>query len=384
MYCGYCGAKNPEEYRFCGMCGQKMTRAESAAPPARPRENAPDNVTVMPREPQRPVPLGEVLAEKEAAEKRRAEREAERYIGEPARTVAPPPPPPPRKDLAPAHLGGPSFLGLSDPEPAGERTPDYLLDDEDYRPRRSYGRFMLLLLILGVFGLLGYIQWQKSGGQIPPAIEQALGTDSEQNAASSQDEEAAAQDQEVPAADAPSTPADSATAPAGGPPPVNPEAATAAAQGEPAKEQTKNSTGVPSQTAEEDDGARADEDDEAQEPAPKETASAAPPAVVEKPNAGSNESAEGEIDSAAGDRELELGRAYLSGRYGERDAGEAAKWLWKAVSKGNHDASLALADLYLAGEGVEKNCEQARVLLTAAARKGNSDAASKLRTVECE
>ena len=374
MYCSNCGTRNPDENRFCGMCGARLALPHSPEPERRPpqRENA--NVTVMPREPQRPVPLAEVLAEKEAAEKRRAEREAERYIGEPARTIAPPPPPPPRRDVSPAHLGGPSFLGLSDPGPAEVRSADYLLDEDDYRPRRSYGRFMLLLLILAVFAGLGYLQWRKSEGAPLLPLEQAG-----QPPAQSDDTTASASE---PVPEAPATPAD-ASAPVATqtPPPVNPETATAQATQEGAAAKPAASA-----SAQEDNGSRADVDEQesSAKPAAQEPEARAEPAEPEKPSAAQTEAVEGEIDSAAGDRELELGRAYLSGQYGDRDAGEAAKWLWKAVSKGNTDASLALADLYVAGEGVEKNCEQARVLLTAAARKGNSDAASKLRTVSCD
>jgi len=374
LYCSECGTRNPEENRFCGMCGAPLVRPNPADAERRPPQREAANVTMMPRE-QRPVPLSEVLAGKEAAEQRRAEREAERYIGEPARTVAPPPPPPPRRDVAPAHLGGPSFLGLNDPAPAAEPSPDYLLDDDDdYRPRRSYGRFMLLLLILAVFAGLGYLQWRKSEGRPLLPLELAA----EQPPAASESPTASSESA------APATPADAATqVQAQAPPPVNPE------QSNPQADQAASQ---PAASARENDGARADVDEQeakpaktaAQETVPQESAPKAEPAEPEKPSAAQAEQADAEIDSAAGERELELGRAYLSGRYGQRDAGEAAKWLWKAVSKGNTDASLALADLYLAGEGVEKNCEQARVLLTAAARKGNHDAASKLRTVSCD
>ena len=372
MYCSYCGAKIPDGHRFCGMCGELVIRSQASEGNRRPpqREAPPANVTVMPREVQRPVPLAEVLAEKEAAEKRRQEREPERYVGEAPRTVAPPPPPPPRNDLPAAHLGGPSFLGLSDPAPAQPNT-DYLLEDDDYRPRRSYGRFMLLLLILAVFAGLGYLQWRKIQGQplspLAGQVEDSAAEPTEQSAAP----EVAAE------ASTPQTPADSAAAhPASQTPPANPEVE----QAEPAPGEPPAAAATPRS---EDDGARADDDDAARAEAEPESQSNANPEEPEKPAATVREQADPEIDSAAGDRELELGRAYLSGRYGDRDPSEAAKWLWRAVSKGNTDASLALADLYLSGEGVEKNCDQARVLLTAAARKGNSDAASKLRTLEC-
>ena len=65
-----------------------------------------------------------------------------------------------------------------------------------------------------------------------------------------------------------------------------------------------------------------------------------------------------------------------------RDSGEAAQWLWKAVSKQNVDAVLALSDLYSRGDGVPKNCDQARLLLDAAARKGSPAAAEQLRRLQ--
>jgi len=64
---------------------------------------------------------------------------------------------------------------------------------------------------------------------------------------------------------------------------------------------------------------------------------------------------------------------------GQRNRAEAAKWLWKSVSKQNAEATFALSELYLKGDGVGKNCDQARVLLDAAARKGVKEAGERLR-----
>lgn len=85
--------------------------------------------------------------------------------------------------------------------------------------------------------------------------------------------------------------------------------------------------------------------------------------------------------SGAGD--LAIAEDYLNGTSGmTRDSGEAAQWLWKAVSKRNVEAALALSDLYFRGDGVPKNCDQARLLLDAAARKGAPAAAARLRKLE--
>ncbi|MFZ0297993.1 MAG: hypothetical protein WAM13_06540 [Candidatus Sulfotelmatobacter sp.] len=81
--------------------------------------------------------------------------------------------------------------------------------------------------------------------------------------------------------------------------------------------------------------------------------------------------------------ELAIAEEYLNGTSGmPRDSGEAAQWLWKAVSKRNVEATLALSDLYSRGDGVPKNCDQARLLLDAAARKGSPAAAGQLRKLE--
>ena len=87
---------------------------------------------------------------------------------------------------------------------------------------------------------------------------------------------------------------------------------------------------------------------------------------------------------ANGAQELITARHYLDGKGATRDTPEAAKWLWKAVSKQNTSAVTLLADLYIRGDGVPKNCDQARLLLAAAAKKGNTEAAEKLRSLESD
>ena len=90
-------------------------------------------------------------------------------------------------------------------------------------------------------------------------------------------------------------------------------------------------------------------------------------------------------DSAAGNgaEELTMAQQYLNGTSGQgRNRAEGAKWLWKAVSKHNAEATLLLADLYLKGEGVGKSCDQAHILLDAAARQGIKGAGDKLRHLQ--
>jgi TPR repeat protein len=80
--------------------------------------------------------------------------------------------------------------------------------------------------------------------------------------------------------------------------------------------------------------------------------------------------------------DLRLAQRYLGGSMGVRDSSEAAKLLWKAVSKQNATAAVLLSDLYLRGDGVPRSCDQARLLLVAAAKRGSPLAAQQLRNLE--
>jgi TPR repeat protein len=85
-----------------------------------------------------------------------------------------------------------------------------------------------------------------------------------------------------------------------------------------------------------------------------------------------------------GSSDLRLAQRYLGGGMGVRDSSEAAKLLWKAVSKQNATAAVLLSDLYLRGDGVPKSCDQARLLLLAAAKRGAPQAAEPLQRLESQ
>ncbi|MBZ5649760.1 MAG: hypothetical protein LAO18_04655 [Acidobacteriia bacterium] len=86
----------------------------------------------------------------------------------------------------------------------------------------------------------------------------------------------------------------------------------------------------------------------------------------------------------SGVSDLRLAQRYLGGSMGARDSSEAAKLLWKAVSKQNATAAVLLSDLYLRGDGVPRSCDQARLLLVAAAKRGAARAAQQLRNLESQ
>jgi hypothetical protein len=89
-----------------------------------------------------------------------------------------------------------------------------------------------------------------------------------------------------------------------------------------------------------------------------------------------------DLESSAPD--LRLAQRYLGGTMGVRDPSEAAKLLWKAVSKQNAAAAVLLSNLYLRGDGVPRSCDQARLLLVAAAKRGSPLAAQQLRNLESQ
>lgn len=87
-------------------------------------------------------------------------------------------------------------------------------------------------------------------------------------------------------------------------------------------------------------------------------------------------------DQGSDTPDLHLAQRYLEGSMGIRDSSEAAKLLWKAVSKQNATAAVLLSDLYLRGDGVPRSCDQARLLLVAAAKRGSPLATQQLRNLE--
>ena len=197
MRCPQCASENPADYRFCGMCG---TPLEKAAPVAEPVTRS-----AKPEEPVT-VPADEILArvekfkpksrsnggtsllglnDTEAPHTDRRLNETSNVRSDRAPFDLPPQPAdraePATKPVewgahrdspAPSTISGPSFLGLGGDPPRGgyaetSRDLNYLFD-EDEQPRRSYGRFIGILLVLAVLAGLGYLQYKRSGGSWTP------------------------------------------------------------------------------------------------------------------------------------------------------------------------------------------------------------------------
>jgi hypothetical protein len=255
-------------------------------------------------------------------------------------------------------LSGPSFLGLSQPA-RGTEDVTYLFEEE--QPKRTYWRFFLLLLILGVVGGLGYLQFVRSGkswtapwaNQKPTTPEQASQQPPPATPPQNSAQPPAANQQagQTPAQNSPENPGQpketdippGATPPSGAQPQTTPPAATNAnsppAQSDqtPAKGEVKNDSQAPTEN-------------------PK-VAKNEPPAK----------------DEAASD---------------QPDTAEAAPKPKPARLKpapvpatNPDDALVTNAEKYLYGRGVPQNCDRALVSLRAAADRQNARAQSLLGTM---
>jgi hypothetical protein len=78
------------------------------------------------------------------------------------------------------------------------------------------------------------------------------------------------------------------------------------------------------------------------------------------------------------DDSTQVGQAELAQASATSNPTLQASWLWKAVKKGNSDASVRLAEMYIIGRGVDKNCDQAMMLLRSASAHSNARARGKL------
>ena len=135
--CTQCGYKNSPVYHYCGVCGAVLHPATKEEAPAKPAAGGPPFAT----------------------------------SSAPSATPQAPPPPPasvaansPRASRSdPPVTSGMSFLGLSDAPGGGSSS--YLLDDEEDAERSvAWGRILLVLVLLGAAGGLG---WQYYRGAYP-------------------------------------------------------------------------------------------------------------------------------------------------------------------------------------------------------------------------
>lgn len=343
MRCQNCGHNNPNENRFCGMCGTSL----DAQPVA---EAVP--LQWEPVVPERETPAGTP---------ERVERRREPLKAEP---LAPPPPPQPERrsdkwwvDERETTVGGPSFLGLSSADSSNGGY-SYLFQDEPERSHKGLWVFLLLLLVLG--GVV-YARWQ-------PIRDYVLTT-------------AIAHSRPKPAAAPPVTNSETA------PPAQNAPTTTLASSD--AQAQASTSENKPAANTDNKPPANAKEglpqaDKDAAAPAGKNEAAGAagtnPPGTESKATNGSkppDAKARPSAKDVASSNEANEDVADAAAE--EKPSAAAAKKTRAPQAQANDGGELVSSgEKYLYGRGVARSCDQAVSYFNAAAAKQNPQAFSHL------
>ncbi len=362
MRCIRCGNDNPEDNRFCGMCGatllaptavpetQTKRAASGTIPSTIPGSAAPTVTTTRPVETPRP-PV-------------------------PAHT----PDPEVHRETV---ISGPSFLGLNeaprkraslsiDPHSShSSRGVDYLLDDEDEPRRGSAGKVFLILLAFSLAAGFGYLRWKHQGlpwiNSSPskpsptaeaPADGDAANPTSPAAAQPKQETQAPtpvptqpvatpAQPKDSAKTDIPATNPDSDSAGTSAAPPKSTAPTPVPAKSEPADPGTKVAGTKPSTPADDTDDASGDKEPAAPAVKPE----AAKPAKIEKPTAGRDASPRPRTLAPAvamGDPVSEA-QKYLYGRGAAQDCDHGLRVLKPAANQAIPKAMIQMGALYSAG-----------------------------------
>lgn len=360
MRCPRCGNENPDGNRFCGMCGATLLSAPAIAETATQRAAsagtaAPSSVpvSVVPSlDPPRP-PAREPH---ESPESRETTHEARRETArEPIRETS---------DDGPI-ISGPSFLGLSDPNPRkratlradghSSRNVDYLLEDEPPEEGGGAGKFILIVAVLALAAGFGYMTWRNHGvGWVstmlskPPAPAQAPSDGA--NSAPSATPANPAPESQIPQPSPSTSPATNTQPPASdNPKPSNPAAATPAttSPATPQAEDSKTATAA-NPPADSDEG----EDAPAKGASTEEKTPAAPAAKPAKPRAAieTPPKPRAAVEAAKPVDTVSEAQKYLYGRGGEaQDCDRGLRLLKPAANAGNAKAMIEMGALYSAG-----------------------------------
>ncbi|HET9742546.1 MAG TPA: zinc-ribbon domain-containing protein [Terriglobales bacterium] len=418
MFCQHCGQSNPDDHRFCGMCGARLEaplRADSAwrKPVAiddeDPLELASSEVPVY----------ASSLEAKTGERERKALRDSSASkpadYGRAARSLRAT-----AKDLPPdtaeeeaeeetqsrheqpagsGGIGGPSFLGLNYSESDSNsgfvydtprrdgfvydtdaESPEYLLDEQ---PRRSSWRAWALFLFLVAAGALGYIQWRASHHQGPdlasilsgngptlpasgPVAPEKGPAPAASNSASSSNAATSATSQSGTEANHQETPASDQAEASGVNPDVNPVANPATPGNKTAASKTADN-----QTAGQDTGKA-----EAKNPAPAPTTQADSPDANSSANKAEQDAATPESDHDADATDTPPSQPAAASK--PRTADDRASAPEAPKTLGDHDPLVIRAEDYLQGRGVRQNCSTAVNLLRQAVSASNPAAAVKM------
>jgi hypothetical protein len=323
--CGRCGNENAEANRFCGMCGAPLAAKDQAGPAASAREAEPRTAPV---------------------------------------------------------ITGPSFLGLNAPareddtrrygfkedQAAGRQDPlrpssnvDYLLEDDE-EPRRGWGKWILVVVALGLAVGFGYLRWKRGGFDWLNADRKPTAATVQAPDTGSGADSGAAAPTAAPASGAVPPQAGSGTAPAGG-------AANAA---ESAAPQTTAPPGSSQGTPSADTAApnAASQGTPAQTPAAQTTAAqGAEPQSASPSNAGDSGAAAGSR-AAESDSDKQPPAAEVTPKAMARKPAAAKPAVTKPAAAKPVD-SVTEAERYIYGRGAEQDCDRGLRLLKPAAEQSN-------------
>lgn len=341
MRCPRCGNDNPEGNRFCGMCGTTLLSTPAVAETATQRaasagtaSPSPAPVTIVP--PVEPPPRP---AQPRPAEEVRESRDSH------------------DSDYVPV-ISGPSFLGLSDPNPRkratlradgqearGSRNLDYLLDDEPEEEGGGVGKIIVLLIFFALLGGFAYMTVKSHGIGWLTALLSKPGTPAAQQAPGDNGSVPAPAAQSNPAAESPnSSPTPQPAAPTSAitenpkpasPAPISPAGSTAGESHEAAK---------PAGTANSSDTEN-DDSSAAENTPPAAAAKPAKPKATEpataKPHAA--------VAPAKTLDPVSEAQKYIYGRGAPQDCDRGLRLLKPAANAANAKAMIEMGALYSAG-----------------------------------
>jgi len=301
-----------------------------------------------------------------------------------------------------APIAGPSFLGLSDSALTGS------VEALEEPSTRSHWRAWVALIVILLFGGLGYLEWraeknQSNTGPIgvmkmqierlkgrkgavvtPEPSTQSTSVVPEAGSASNNSQpNASGPDMQVTPQQKQQTPAPVEPGTNANPPaekPASPGASASPATIAPAQASSNPVQAAPggsSNTGTFDAGRTQASDTNPS--LPSAAAGVQPSNNGSKPASAQNEEAPAREPSRPA--KPMPGADELAKANDASDAAAASAWLWKSVAKGNPEAPVRLANMYIKGDGVARSCEQAVVLLKSAAAKENAGARSRLGTL---
>lgn len=330
MKCLRCGNENPGGSRFCNLCGTTLDRRQGERRQSDRRgSGAPARGRVPSIAPGDQSSQGKQPAE--FARRAQASRPPEPLPVEDDRVPGPQP-----HGRRPSPVAGPSFLGLSAME---DRSPDYLLEDDEEPERRNGWRKYVLLLILIVVGVLFWMQWRSSThAQSPWELLQPALQPAPESQPPSQEQPPLPQ------------PRDSSQPPQTGGPAAQPSTPSDEKTAEP----DQPSPAAPAKEPDDQPKPQAKAENPAQQPSQAEEPEAAPSEEAAQPET-TRISRRAREPAAEDDPMLFMAQKYLYGRGVERNCDQALIYLRQAAGKPNPRARSQMGALYATGVCVPRD-----------------------------